>query len=83
MQFSRHRRIACDGCQKGENSIALEHSRTNCLPKVFVLTWGQPSIRVSAEERSCLEGVCTVRSSEKGAGDESEKKKLRQIVDSL
>ena len=26
MQFRRHGRTECDGCQKGVNSIALEHS---------------------------------------------------------
>ena len=34
-------------------------------PKVFVLTQGIQSICVSAEEQSCLEGVYTVRRSEK------------------
>ena len=37
---------------------------------------------MSADERSCLEGVYTVRRSEKQAADESEQK-LWQIVDSL
>ena len=27
-------------CQKGENSIALEHSSRKQWPKNFVLTWG-------------------------------------------
>ena len=46
----------------GANSVALEHSRRHSVgQKVFVLTWGIRSIRVSAEERSCLEGVHTVR----------------------
>ena len=35
-------------------------------PKVLVLTWEMRSVRVSAEERSCLKGVCTVRKSELG-----------------
>ena len=34
-------------------------------PKVLVFTWGMQSVRVSAEERSCLEGVYTVRRSER------------------
>ena len=38
--------------------------RKQCWPKVFVLWWIR-SIRVSAEERSCLEGVYTVRRLEK------------------
>ena len=42
--------------------------------KVFALSWGIRSIRVPAEERSFLEGVYTVRRSEKYEGDESEKK---------
>ena len=51
-------------------------------PKVSVVIGGIRSIRVSAEEPSCLEGVYTVRRSEKQAGDELDKK-LYQIVDSL
>ena len=35
MQFLRHGRIECDGCQKGENSIALEHRRERVLAKGF------------------------------------------------
>ena len=42
-------------------------------PEVFVLTWGIRSSCLSAEERSCLEGVYTVRRPERWAGDESEK----------
>ena len=57
----------------GANSIALEHSRRNSVGRrFFVLTWGIRSICVSAEERSCLDGVYTVRRSEGQAGDESE-----------
>ena len=40
------------GCQKGDNSFALEHSRRNRWPKVFVLTWGIRCLRVSAVRRS-------------------------------
>ena len=47
--------MECDGCQKEENSIALEHSRQ----RAFIM-WIR-SIPVSAEERSCLEGVYSVR----------------------
>ena len=47
----------------GANSIALEHSRRNSVGRrFFVLIWGIRSICVSAEERSCLDGVYTVRS---------------------
>ena len=53
------------------NYIALEHGRRNTLDERFLfLTWGILSIRVSAEERSCLEGVYTMRMSR----DESQKK---------
>ena len=45
--------------------IPLEHSRRNLWSKVSVLTWGIRCISVSAEERSCLEGVYTVRRSER------------------
>ena len=31
MQFRKHGRIECGRCQKGENSIALEHSKRNEL----------------------------------------------------
>ena len=36
MHFWRHERIECDGCQKGENSIALEHSKKRHWPKVKI-----------------------------------------------
>ena len=64
--------IECDECQKGENSIALEYSKRKIVSQKF-LTWEIRSIRVSAEERSCLEGVYTAKS-DRWAGDESEKK---------
>ena len=57
----------------------MEHSNDKELwPKVLVSTegavgWGIQSIRVSAEERSCQEGVCTV-TLDRQARDESEKK---------
>ena len=44
--------------------MALEHSRRNSVGQVFVLTRETRSIRVSAEGRSCLEGVYTARSNE-------------------
>ena len=45
------------------------------LAKVFCSNMGDTEyIRVSAEERSCLEGVYTVRRSETLAGDKSEMK---------
>ena len=54
--------------------ISLEHSGRNSVGQnVIVLARGIRSIRVSAEERICLERVYTVRRSEKQAGDESEK----------
>ena len=46
-----------DGYQKGKNSIALENVRERALAELI--------IRVFAEEGSCLEGVYTVRRSEK------------------
>ena len=57
-------------------------SSGNGKEEVFVLTWEIRSIRVSANEQNCLEGVYTVRRPEKQAGDESEKT-LWQIVNSL
>ena len=48
----RHGKIECFGCQKGENSFAHQES----VGQRF-LTW-----EMSAEERSCLEGLCTWRS---------------------
>ena len=48
-------------------------SSGNGKEEVFVLIWEIRSIRVSANEQNCLEGVYTVRRAEKQAGDESEK----------
>ena len=53
--------------------IPLLWGQYSC-PKFFVLTRRIRSNRESAEERSCLEGMYTVRMSEKWAGDESGKK---------
>ena len=58
-QFWRHGRIEYESCKTGENSVALEKDR---CPKVFVSVWLIQSVRVSAEERSYLERVYTVRS---------------------
>ena len=65
----------CDGYQKDENSIALEHTMRDSVGQRFLFQHRieSRSTRVSAEERSCLEGVYTVRMSEKQAGAESEK----------
>ena len=41
MQFERHGRIECDGCQKGENSIALEHSKKNRVGERFLILHGE------------------------------------------
>ena len=57
-------------------------STGNGKEEVFVVTWDIRSVRVSAKERNCLEGVYAVRRSEKQAGDESEKR-LCQVVNSL
>ena len=58
--------MGCDGYREGESSIALGHSKRKSVSQRFsVLKWGLQSVRVSAEERNCLEGVYTVRS-EKG-----------------
>ena len=47
--------------QKEENSVVSEHSETkNELGKGFSFKVGTRSIRVSAEERSRLDGVYTV-----------------------
>ena len=62
--MSEEREFHCFGAQKEKE----------CWPNVLVLTWGMRSVRVSAEEQSRLEGVYTVRRSERWAGDESEKK---------
>ena len=61
-------------CEKAANSIALENSRRNSTGQRFLFERGGYEISVSAEERSCLEGVYTVRRSEKETGDESENK---------
>ena len=37
-QFGRHGRNEPDQCQKGENSIALKHSRRQCWPKIQTRT---------------------------------------------
>ena len=42
--------IQCNGCQDGENSIALEHSERNSA-----------SQKGLQKNESCLEGVYTVR----------------------
>ena len=64
----------CDGCQKEENFIALEHKMRDNVGQRMLFHHGESrSTRMSAEERSCLEGVYTVRISEKQAGDEPEK----------
>ena len=55
-QFSSHRKLECDGSQKGDNSIALEHIRRNSACRSLALTRVQ-SIRVSAEERSSKHGA--------------------------
>ena len=57
--------------------------RKRALAKDFTFNVGTRSIRVSAEERSCLEGVYTVRWSEGWAAEDESENKLWQIVDSL
>ena len=65
MQFRKHGMTECDGFQKGENSIALEQNKRRTLAKGFSFDMGMRSVRVFVEERSCLEGVYTVRRSER------------------
>ena len=36
MQFRRLCKVESDGCQKGENSIALEHSKRNGVGQRFL-----------------------------------------------
>ena len=55
-QFSSHRKLECDGSEKVENSIALEHIRRNSVCRSVALTRVQ-DIRVSAEERSSKHGA--------------------------
>ena len=45
--------------------ISLLWSTVGEVASVLVLVWGIRSIRVYAEERSCLDGVYTMRSSER------------------
>ena len=53
--------------------MGAQNLKVRC-PYVFDVLGGMTRMRVSEEERSCLGGVYTVRSSEKYAGDEPEKK---------
>ena len=62
------------GVRRERIPLLWNRVRERTLAKGLVLTWGKRSVRVSAEERSCLEGVYTVRRSERYVGDESEKK---------
>ena len=49
----------------------IVHLGPQCWLKVFVLKWRKRRIRVSAEERSCLEGVYTGNGSEKSTSQGS------------
>ena len=36
MGVRMHGMVECDGCQKEANSIAVEHSRSNCVVQRFL-----------------------------------------------
>ena len=51
----RQERVEWVECQKEENSIALEHSKRQCLPEVLVLMWGVQNMHL--EENGVLESI--------------------------